>query len=95
MDMRNFSIFYGFVLFMCQEQGQKSISVNTAINACRLALTGRFRLLDEWCAFIQVHQQHAILEDTWREVLEFSRRVHEDLSNYDPEGAWPVLVVYV
>jgi hypothetical protein len=25
MDMRNFSIFYGFVLFMCQEQGQKSI----------------------------------------------------------------------
>ncbi|XP_024524614.1 uncharacterized protein LOC9654372 [Selaginella moellendorffii] len=35
---------------------------------------------------------YAITEDTWRQVLEFSRVVHEDLSNYDPEGAWPVLV---
>lgn len=35
---------------------------------------------------LQVHQRHAISEDTWRQVLEFSRSVHEDLSNYDPEG---------
>ena len=25
-------------------------------------------------------------------MLDFSRLVHEDLSNYDPHGAWPVLV---
>ena len=25
-------------------------------------------------------------------MLDFSRLVHEDLSNYDPQGAWPVLV---
>lgn len=92
MDTRNFSIFYGFVFFMCRELGQKSISVSTAVKAWRLALTGRFRLLDQWCAFVQIHQRHAISEDTWRQVLEFSRSVHEDLSNYDPEGAWPVLV---
>jgi hypothetical protein len=30
-------------------------AVNTAINAWRLALTGRFRLLDQWCAFVQVY----------------------------------------
>ncbi|CAK9874319.1 unnamed protein product [Sphagnum jensenii] len=92
LDMRRFTLFYRFVFFMCREQGQKSISVSTAIDAWRLSLTGRFRLLDQWCAFVQVHQQHAISEDTWRQVLEFSRNVHEDLSNYDREGAWPVLV---
>ncbi|KAL3695170.1 hypothetical protein R1sor_008821 [Riccia sorocarpa] len=92
MDTRQFSLFYRFVFFMCREQGQKSISVNTAVAAWRLVLTGRFRLLDQWCAFVLVHQRHSISEDTWRQVLEFSRSVHEDLSNYDPEGAWPVLV---
>ncbi|CAM6093344.1 unnamed protein product [Calypogeia fissa] len=92
MDTRRFSFFYRFVFFMCRERGQKSISVNTAVDAWRLALTGRFRLLEQWCAFVKIHQRHSISEDTWRQVLEFSRSVHEDLSNYDPEGAWPVLV---
>jgi hypothetical protein len=26
------------------------------------------------------------------QVLDFSRTVHEDLSNYDPASAWPVLL---
>jgi DCN1-like protein 1/2 len=88
LDTHRFTLFYCFVFFMCRERGQKSISVSTAIDAWRLSLTGRFRLLDEWCAFVQVHQRHAISEDTWRQVLEFSRSVHEDLSNYDPEGSF-------
>lgn len=30
-------------------------AVSTAVKAWRLALTGRFRLLDQWCAFVQVY----------------------------------------
>lgn len=30
-------------------------------------------------------------KDQWYNVLEFSRTVHADLSNYDEDGAWPVL----
>jgi hypothetical protein len=26
------------------------------------------------------------------QVLDFSRSVHEDLGNYDPTGAWPVML---
>lgn len=26
------------------------------------------------------------------QVLEFSRTVHEDLGNYDPTAAWPVVL---
>ena len=37
-------------------------AVSTAVNGWRLALTGRFRLLDQWCAFVQVniflHNEH-------------------------------------
>ncbi|XP_024528548.1 DCN1-like protein 3 isoform X1 [Selaginella moellendorffii] len=92
LDARRFGTFYRFVFFMCREKGQKSLTVSIAVDAWRLALTGRFRLLDQWCEFVRMHHRHAITEDTWRQVLEFSRVVHEDLSNYDPEGAWPVLV---
>ena len=31
-------------------------------------------------------------KDQWFNVLEFSRSVAPDLSNYDEDGAWPVLL---
>lgn len=36
--------------------------------------------------FSQKNQRHNISEDTWRQVLAFSRCVHENLEGYDPEG---------
>lgn len=32
------------------------------------------------------NQRYNISEDTWRQVLSFSRCVHENLGGYDPEG---------
>ena len=58
--------------------------------AWQLILHGRFRLLDRWCEFIQnkgVGLQ-VVSEDQWGQVLDFSRNVHEDLSNFDVNGAW-------
>lgn len=91
-DFSEFSRFYDFVFFICRENGQKNITVRRAVMAWRLVLAGRFRLLDQWCNFIEENQRHNISEDTWRQVLAFSRCVHENLEGYDPEGAWPVLI---
>ncbi|XP_011010654.1 PREDICTED: uncharacterized protein LOC105115464 [Populus euphratica] len=92
VDFSEFSRFYDFVFFMCRENGQKNITVNKAITAWKLILAGRFRLLNQWCDFVQENQRHNISEDTWQQVLAFSRCVHENLEGYDPEGAWPVLI---
>ncbi|KAK6155084.1 hypothetical protein DH2020_009332 [Rehmannia glutinosa] len=67
-------------------------AVSRAVMAWRLVLSGRFRLLNQWCNFVEKNQRHNISEDTWRQVLAFSRCVHENLEGYDPEGAWPVLI---
>ncbi|KAF8378455.1 hypothetical protein HHK36_029795 [Tetracentron sinense] len=91
-DSSQFTCFYDFVFFMCRENGQKNISVSRAVAAWRSVLAGRFRLLNQWCDFVEKNQQHNISEDTWRQVLAFSRCVHEDLEGYEPEGAWPVLI---
>ncbi|KAK2994624.1 hypothetical protein RJ640_025678, partial [Escallonia rubra] len=105
-DFTEFSRFYDFVFFVCRENGQKNITVSRAVMAWKVVLAGRFRLLDRWCNFVMENQRHNISEDTWRQVLAFSRCVHENLEGYDPEGssgvafslipvrlgAWPVLV---
>lgn len=91
-DFSEFSRFYDFVFFMCRENGQRNITVNKAVSAWKLVLAGRFRLLNQWCDFVQENQRHNISEDTWQQVLAFSRCVHENLEGYDPEGAWPVLI---
>ncbi|KAI3813220.1 hypothetical protein L1987_17939 [Smallanthus sonchifolius] len=91
-DSFEFSRFYNFVFFISREYGQRSITVNRAIMAWKFVLSGRFRLLNQWCSFVEKNQRHNISEDTWRQVLAFSRCVHENLEGYDPEGAWPVLI---
>ncbi|KAL4568490.1 hypothetical protein LXL04_024103 [Taraxacum kok-saghyz] len=92
VDSCEFSRFYNFMFFICRENGQRNITVSRAIMAWKLVLSGRFRLLNQWCSFVEKNQKHNISEDTWRQVLAFSRCVHENLEGYDPEGAWPVLI---
>ncbi|EPS68299.1 hypothetical protein M569_06474, partial [Genlisea aurea] len=92
VDSKEFSRFYDFVFFICRENGQKGITVNRAVTAWRLVLAGRFRLLNEWCNFVERSQRYNISEDTWRQVLAFSHGVHENLEGYDPQGPWPVLI---
>ncbi|XP_075651387.1 defective in cullin neddylation protein AAR3 [Castanea sativa] len=92
VDFSEFSRFYDFVFLICRENGQKNITVSKAVTAWKLVLAGRFRLLNQWCDFVEKNQRHNISEDTWQQVLAFSRCVHENLEGYDPEGAWPVLI---
>lgn len=56
-----------------------------------LLLKGRFRHLDLWVEFLNT-QRHAISRDTYMLLLDFSQAVNEDMSNFDENGAWPVLI---
>lgn len=87
-----FNPFYRFVFFVCREPARRNLPTEIAIPAWKLCLRGRFRLLDKWCDFVVSCGRCVVTEDTWRQVLDFSGTVHEDLSNYDSNGAWPVLI---
>ncbi|PWA77036.1 hypothetical protein CTI12_AA079610 [Artemisia annua] len=51
--INEFSRFYDFVFFICRENGQRSITVSRAIMAWKLVLSGRFRLFNQWCIFVE------------------------------------------
>eukprot|EP00798_Chlamydomonas_sp_ICE-L_P014499 gene14499-20525_t len=88
----NFAKFYRFAFFMCKQASRKFVQIDVALAAWRLLLQGRFRLLDQWCDFVSAEERKGavkvINEDQWRQILDFSRNVYEDLSNFDPTGAW-------
>jgi len=83
---------YAFEYARSSEPGQKSLALETAIEMWRLVLAGRFELIDLWVEFLSKEHRHAIPRDTWLLLLDFATSVKGDLSDFDEDGAWPVLI---
>lgn len=92
MEPHVFTMLYRLVFFIGRDPGRKFLQIDRAVRAWEILLRGRFRLLEKFISFVQKEKKSMVSEDTWRQVLDFSRQVREDLSNYDPSGAWPVLL---
>lgn len=92
-DSKNFKEFYRWLFDFVKDEGErKTIDVEVALEMWGLVLTPQWPLTADWVAFVQTQKSKIVAKDLWEQVLEFTREVQTDLSNYDEEGAWPVII---
>lgn len=87
-----FKNLYQFTFNYAKNQLQKSLDLELAIAYWNILLRNRFKFLDLWIEFLNETPKRAVSRDTWNLLLDFSAMIDDTMSNYDEEGAWPVLI---
>uniref|UniRef100_M4BRH2 Defective in cullin neddylation protein n=1 Tax=Hyaloperonospora arabidopsidis (strain Emoy2) TaxID=559515 RepID=M4BRH2_HYAAE len=74
------------------DPAQKSLALELAIELWNLLLPGHFYWHRHWIQYVRDNSRSVISKDLWLQVLDFGLQINPDLSNYDENGAWPVLL---
>merc|ERR1712190_532896 len=87
---------YSFTFQFALDEGQRCLPLPMCIELWKLILRGdgwnHFALLDEWLVFAEKKAKEMVSQDTWMMLWDLATEVKPDLSNYDDESAWPVLL---
>eukprot|EP01130_Rhizamoeba_saxonica_P018747 TRINITY_DN9493_c0_g1_i2.p1 TRINITY_DN9493_c0_g1~~TRINITY_DN9493_c0_g1_i2.p1 ORF type:complete len:213 (+),score=55.51 TRINITY_DN9493_c0_g1_i2:58-696(+) len=86
------SIFEYAFTFSIEEQNQHYIDFDTAISYIQL-LQKNGTHTNDFCEFLKKQTSYKVInKDQWKMFYEFNNTVSNDLSDYDENEAWPVMI---
>lgn len=93
-DPAAFRSYYVWCFGFCKEPnfGVRTLPTEVAMQMWELTLDSRFPRLALWGEFLANQKVRAVTKDVWDMLYEFATGVDENLSDYDEDGAWPVLI---
>ncbi|KAL5012486.1 hypothetical protein ScPMuIL_011037 [Solemya velum] len=91
-DPIHFKNIYRYAYDFARDKNQRSMDIDTAKAMLALVLGKHWSLFGNFNQFLEQSKYKVINKDQWCNILEFSRTIVADLSNYDEDGAWPVLL---
>lgn len=91
-DQVTFKSIYRYAYDFARDKDQRSMDVETAKAMLQLLLGKHWALFGHFGKFLENSKYKVINKDQWCNILEFSRTILSDLSNYDVDGAWPVML---
>ncbi|XP_077864123.1 DCN1-like protein 4 [Saccoglossus kowalevskii] len=87
-----FKQIYRYAYDFARDKDQRSMDIDTAKIMLSLLLGKHWTLFSSFHQFLEQSKYRVINKDQWCNILEFSRTINSDLSNYDEDGAWPVML---
>lgn len=91
-DQVLFKNIYRYAYDFARDKDQRSMDIETGKAMLQLLLGKHWCLYGLFHQFLEQSKYKVINKDQWCNILEFSRSIKPDLSNYDEDGAWPVLL---
>ncbi|XP_055696792.1 DCN1-like protein 5 isoform X1 [Phlebotomus papatasi] len=91
-DSNTFKSIYRYAYDFARDKDQRSMDIDTAKAMLQLLLGKHWILYSHFAQFVEQSKYKVINKDQWSNILEFSRTINTDLSNYDVDGAWPVML---
>ncbi|XP_033149296.1 DCN1-like protein 4 isoform X1 [Drosophila busckii] len=91
-DPNLFKSIYRYAYDFAKDSDQRSMDIATAKAMLQLLLGKQWPLFPQFAQFLEQSKYKVINKDQWCNILEFSRTISMDLSNYDIDGAWPVML---
>lgn len=78
---------YSDNILLFKDKDQRSMDMETAKAMLQLLLGKHWPLYTQFSQFLDQSKYKVINKDQWCNILEFSRTIYNDLSNYDVDGA--------
>eukprot|EP00112_Aurelia_sp_Birch-Aquarium-sp1_P018663 Seg4480.1 transcript_id=Seg4480.1/GoldUCD/mRNA.D3Y31 product="DCN1-like protein 5" protein_id=Seg4480.1/GoldUCD/D3Y31 len=91
-DTSNYKKIYRYAFDFCRDKDQRSLDIETGKAMLSLLLRDIWPQIDIFLEYLNQTRHKVINRDQWNSILEFIRTVDRSFTNYDVEGAWPVLL---